>query len=312
MSVGQLPLFQRKTYKGIISSIPLEARVPAADMAILAALPGYYLYLKDGGFSQYTPDDFTGDVKKFAVFLNEKPIKDITTKDIQAWISFLKTPSPKGEGLSAKTVSRKLSALSNFFNWLLLHEVIDGKTNPMANIVNSRITPPLPEILFEDECTRLLAAASNDPRTYLLFLLFLETGIKLEELFDLKISHFDFSNKYSPEMLVKHTAKKAKRDRTLKLPMEIGVVFNEYVERYEVGDSLFPYSQRFIRYLITETAEKAGIQKQVSAQILRDTCAVRQLKRGEGIERVLQRLGLSETTWEDARVKYTKLAKGGI
>jgi len=281
-------------------------------MTILEALPAYYLYLKDGGFSKYTPDDFTGDVKKFALFLSEKQIKDITTKDIQAWILFLKTPSPKGEGLSAKTVSRKLSALSNFFNWLLMHEVTDGKTNPIANIVNSRITPPLPEILFEDECTKLLAAASNDPRTYLLFLLFLETGIKLEELFDLKISHFDFSNKYGPEMLVKHTVKKAKRDRKLKMPMEIGVVFNEYVERYEVGDSLFPYSQRFIRYLITETAEKAGIQKQVSAQILRDTCAVRQLKRGEGIERVLQRLGLSETTWEDAKVKYTKLAKGGI
>jgi len=227
MSEGQLPLFQRKTHKGIIPSIPLEARVPAADMTVLAALPGYYLYLKDGGFSKYTPDDFTGDVKKFALFLNQKPLKDITTKDIQAWISFLKTPSPKGEGLSAKTVSRKLSALSNFFNWLLLHEVIDGKTNPMANIVNSRIIPPLPEILFEDECKKLFAAASNDPRTYLLFLLFLETGIKLEELFDLKISHFDFSNKYSPEMLVKHTAKKAKRDRTLKLPVEIGAVFNE-------------------------------------------------------------------------------------
>src|SRR3954466_10543374 len=243
MSGGQLPLFQRKTYKGIIPSIPLEVRVPAADMTVVAALPGYYLYLKDGGFSKYTPDDFTGDVKKFAVFLNEKPIKDITTKDIQTWISFLKTPSPKGEGLSATTVSRKLSALRNFFYWLLMHEVIDGKTNPMANIVNSRIIPPLPEILFEDECKKLLAAASNDPRTYLLFLLFLETGIKLEELFDLKISHFDFSNKYSPEMLVKHTANKAKRDRKLKLPTEMTMVFSDYVSRYKVDDLLFPYSQ---------------------------------------------------------------------
>src|SRR4051794_28982728 len=312
MSSNQLPLFQRKTYKGIIPSIPIEVRVPDADMAVLAALPGYYLYLKDGGLSKYTPDDFTGDLKKFGLFLKEKPIKDITKSDVQTWISFLKTPSPKGEELSAKTISRKLTALSNFFNWLLMNEMIDRKADPMADIINSRVSSPLPEILFEDECTRLLATASSDPRTYLLFLLFLETGIKGEELFDLRVSHFDFSNKYSPEMLVKHTAKKAKRDRKLKMPMEIGVVFNEYVERYEVGDSLFPYSQRFIRYLITETAEKAGIQKQVSAQILRDTCAVRQLKRGEGIERVLQRLGLSETTWEDAKVKYTKLAKGGI
>jgi len=211
MPGDQLHLFQRKTYKGIIPSILFEARVPATDMTVLAALPGYYLYLKDGGFSQYTPDDFVGDLKKFGLFLKEKPLKDINRGDIQAWISFLKTPSPKGDGLSAKTVSRKLTALSNFFNWLLMNEVIDRKADPMADIINSRISSPLPEILFEDECTRLLATASSDPRTYLLFLLFLETGIKLEELFDLKISHFDFSNKYSPEMLVKHTAKKAKK-----------------------------------------------------------------------------------------------------
>ena len=113
-------------------------------------------------------------------------------------------------------------------------------------------------------------------------------------------------------MLVKHTAKKAKKDRKLKLPMGITTVFQDYLERYEVDDLLFPYTRRFVQYLIAETAKKAGIKKQVSAQIMRDTCAVRQLKRGEGIERVLQRLGLSETTWEDARVKYTKLAKAGI
>lgn len=58
--------------------------------------------------------------------------------------------------------------------------------------------------------------------------------------------------------------------------------------------------------------KKAELQKKVTAGIWRDTCAVQQLKRGEGIERVLQRLGLSETTWEDARVKYEKLAKAGI
>src|SRR3954452_8004303 len=140
-----------------------------------------------------------------------------------------------------------------------MHEVTDGKTNPIANIVNSRITPPLPEILFEDECTKLLTAASADPRTYLLFLLFLETGIKLEELFALKVSHFEFSNKYSPEVHILHAGKKEKKSRKLKLPTELVPVFTDYVDRYKVGDALFPYTQRFVRYLITETAEKAGV-----------------------------------------------------
>ena len=59
-------------------------------------------------------------------------------------------------------------------------------------------------------------------------------------------------------------------------------------------------------------AEKAGVKKKVSAQILRDTCAIRQIKRGKGIERVLMRLRLSDSTWEHARVKYEKLVKAGI
>jgi hypothetical protein len=58
--------------------------------------------------------------------------------------------------------------------------------------------------------------------------------------------------------------------------------------------------------------EKGGRKKKVSAQILRDTCTVRQLKRGEAIERILLRLGLSETTWKDAKIKYQKLSAGGV
>jgi integrase/recombinase XerD len=312
MSGSQLPLFQRKTYKGIIPTIPVEIQAPGGDKTVLQTLPAYYTYLQNGGFSKYTPDDFTGDLKKFGVYCKEKKIQEITDRDIQSWISFLKTPSPRGEGLSAKTVSRKLTALGNYFQWLIGNEVIASDKNPMLNIANTRVSSSLPEILFETECTALLTTASSDPRTYLLFLLFLETGIKLEELFALKVSHFDFSNKYAPEMHVKHTGKKEKKSRKLKLPVDIIPVFTDYTAGYKVDDVLFPYTPRLVGYLITETAEKAGVKKKVSAQILRDTCAIRQLRRGDGIERVLERLGLSETTWEDAKVKYEKLAKGGI
>ena len=184
MSGSQLPLFQRKTYKGTIPTIPVAIQAPSGDKTVLETLPAYYTYLQNGGFSKYTPDDFTGDVKKFGVFLKENKIQDISDKDIQSWISFLKAPSPRGEGLSAKTVSRKLTALGNYFQWLVGNEVIPADKNPMLNIANTRVSSPLPEILFESECTSLLTTASSDPRTYLLFLLFLESGIKLEELFE--------------------------------------------------------------------------------------------------------------------------------
>src|SRR6266536_3826005 len=104
---------------------------------------------------------------------------------------------------------------------------------------------------------------------------------------------------------------KVKKDRKLKLPAEIVSVFQEYVWEYLITDTLFPFTDRFLRLLIKQVAQRANLSKKVSAQILRDTCAVRALKRGEGIELVLTRLGLSASTWEDAKEKYLKLAAGG-
>src|SRR5919201_1500436 len=248
MAADQLPLFQRKTYKGIIPSIPMEIQPPTAEKTVRETLTAYYAYLNDGGYSQYTPADFTGDVKKFGVFLKDTPVKDITTKDIQSWIAWLKTPSPKGEGLTAKTISRKLTALSNYFTWLAQQGVIAPKANPMLDIANRRISAPLPEVLFEDEAKQLLAAASADPRTYLVVSLLLETGLKLEELFALRVSQFDFSDQYSPEVSIRHTGRKEKKSRKLKLPLTIVPVFHGYVSRYQVADVLFPVTQRFIRY----------------------------------------------------------------
>jgi hypothetical protein len=48
MAVDQLPLFQRKTYKGIIPSIPMAIHPPTAEKTVLHTLTAYYSYLKDG------------------------------------------------------------------------------------------------------------------------------------------------------------------------------------------------------------------------------------------------------------------------
>ena len=95
MTGTQLPLFKRKIYKAIYPAISVAIPEPSPEKTILETLPAYHAYLQNGGFSQYTPDDFTGDLKKFGVFAKAKPIKDIQTRDIKDWIAFLKTPVPK-------------------------------------------------------------------------------------------------------------------------------------------------------------------------------------------------------------------------
>lgn len=277
---------------------------PTADMTVNKTLPAYHAYLSSGQYSQYTPDDFTADLRRFGQFTTGKSLNDIQTVDIQQWIGTLKETMP------AKTVSRKISALGNYFRWLEAEKVLGA--SPAKNIRAPRVTAPLPDVLFENECERLLKAASSDPRAYLLVLLLLETGIKKAELAELQVGSFDFSNKYQPEVWIKHTGKHAFKDRRLKLPTHFAEVFDEYVQQYKVTDILFPYTQRFISQLIREAAKAADIRKEVNATILRDMFIVRSVRRGDKLENALEKIGLARTSFDDARKKYGKLTKGAL
>ena len=50
MSGSQLPLFQRKSFKGIVPTIPVDIQAPGAEKTVLQTLPAYYTYLQNGGF----------------------------------------------------------------------------------------------------------------------------------------------------------------------------------------------------------------------------------------------------------------------
>lgn len=291
-----------KLGKGIAQQ-PLDIKLPTPQSTVLETLPVYYMFLKSGTYSPYTADDFTGDIKKLGIYLPQNAVATISLGDLRQWIRFL--ASPTGEGLKAKTVSRKVAAVKNYFQWLRGSGVLQA--DPTDWLITKRITSPLPNILYEAECQRLLATASTDPRAYLLILLLLETGLKKEELFTLRVEHFDFSDKYNPVVWVKHEGKKAAKDRKLQLPAAIVLVFSEYRSVYNIYDVLFPYTHRMIEYILTAMGARAGINKKVTAQILRDTCAVQLVTRGTPIELVLKKLGLNPSTWEDAKEKYLKL-----
>ena len=242
MADTQLDLFSRKKYTGVLPQA-VEILPPTADSTVLQSLPAYHTYLSSGGYSKYTPDDFTSDVKKFGDYVKDKKIGEIRTSDIQQWIAELK------KVLTAKTVSRKVAAISNYFLWLVAQGVFAHDTNPAGAIRYTRVTSPLPDILFENECQAILTAASDDPRTYFLVLILLETGLKKEELFELKTVNFDLSNRYAPELWVKHTGKKVNKDRKLRLPAEIVTVYEEYLKKYGISEIVFPYTPRFIEIL---------------------------------------------------------------
>jgi hypothetical protein len=63
--------------------------------------------------------------------------------------------------------------------------------------------------------------------------------MKFEELSDLQVNSFDLSNAYAPEVWIKHTGKKIKKDRKLKLSVEIKQVLTEYLGNRALLSSCF-------------------------------------------------------------------------
>src|SRR5437763_12865564 len=108
MGNEQPSLFDRKHYTGVLPQT-IQIEPPTADCTVLKILPAYHAYLESGGYSKYTPDDFNSDVKKFGLFVKDKKLREIRTVDIQQWIGELK------KVMTEKSVSRKISALTNYF-----------------------------------------------------------------------------------------------------------------------------------------------------------------------------------------------------
>ena len=80
---GEQPsLFDRKKYSGVLPQT-YHIEPPTSDCTVLQTVPAYYAYLQSGGYSKYTPDDFTSDVKKFGLFVKDKKLSEIRTVDIQ-------------------------------------------------------------------------------------------------------------------------------------------------------------------------------------------------------------------------------------
>lgn len=300
----QLSLFP-KNKKASLSPPLVRLKEIKGSSSLRLTLGEYFRYLSLN-YSPYTVKSFTSDIRLLIRFLGEeKKIEEVSTQDLQEFLYWLK----KRPAQSPKSLSRRVTALKNFFGWLNQQGIISE--NPAARLVYKRTTPPLPEVLSEGEHQRLLLEASKDPRNYLIILLLLETGLKKGELLNVQEDDINLSNQYRPEIIIRH--KNPNKQRRLKLPPEFASAYKAYIKKYNPVGKLFPFSERNLSYILSFLAQKAGIKKKVSAQILRDTFAVRQLRQGEDINKVLRKLGLTSGPWsEETKQKYLKLAEPAI
>jgi len=300
MATEQGTLFNARTYRG---QKPLVCSVKpvTAQQTVVQTLPAYRLYLSENRDSEYTPDNYVGDIKLLGRYTGHRAVSELQATDLQQWLDSLKATMAK------TTISRKASAMANYFQWLTnVAKVLES--NPAEGMQGSRVTSPTPDLLYDSECDQLLRANGSDSRTYLLILLLLETGMKKAELLALNVSDFDVSDRWQPVVRIRHTGKKVAKDRKIKLPKHIADVLDDYVQRYGISDRLFPVTERFINTLLADATMRAHLTKRATASMLRDMCVINGVKKeGETLETMFKKIGLSENSYDDARKKYGRL-----
>jgi integrase/recombinase XerC len=307
MKIDQLPLFLRRTFEKRLPVQRLTPATPTGESSVMQTLVAFQAYVAEK-YAPKTAKMYWGDVRELSIYLRNKKIKDISSHDLQQWIGSLVAPT--GKGLERKTVNRKVSAIITYFLWLQGVGAITA--DPTIVLNNARIQSPLPDYLYENEVKILFAEASKDPRTYLLVLLFLDTGMKSNELFLLTRAHVDISDPYNPELWIKHTGKQTKKDRKVALPARFTDVYTRYVETYSIAEQLFPFTDRFLQMIFVDLKRATNIDKELTPKTLRHTHVVRAIKRGEGFEQIFDRIGLAPDSRQEAEEMYRRLAGRGI
>src|SRR3954449_7801914 len=236
MKIDQLPLFLRRTFAKRNPTQVIDPVSPTGESSFMQTLPAFHAYLGEK-YAAKTTKMYWGDVKELALFLKNKKVADISPHDLQQWIETLL--SANGKALARKTVTRKVSAIITYFLWLQGLGAITK--DPTATLTNTRIQSPLPDYLYENEIKSLYMKASQEPRMYLLVLLFLEAGIKSNELFAITKAHIDTSDPYRPEVWIKHSGKATKKDRKVALPPSFAEAYGRHLAQYQVDDALFPF-----------------------------------------------------------------------
>ena len=131
---------------------------------------------------------YKNDILQFLVFLekNKKKINEITSIDIEKFTSKFTT-----QGLEKSTISRKMSALSHFFIFLLEENII--KSNPIHELDLPKQVKKLPKILSVDQVEKLIKSSREDQsingiRLNTMIEILYATGIRVSELVEMKLS----------------------------------------------------------------------------------------------------------------------------
>ena len=265
----------------------------------LQAFSDYLLLEKN--YSKLTLRAYLNDLNAFQVFLTSKfetlRIDDASYNQIRLWIISL-----VDDGISNRSVNRKISSLNTYYKFLLKTNTIE--VNPLhkhkALKERKTIQVPFSEAEMKHVLDELHAVSDfTGLRNRLIIELFYTTGIRRIELVQLKLSDVDHSNKTLKVL--------GKRNKERVIPLMDSVIetFDLYVkernclERITDESCLFltkkgaKIYETLVYRIINDYFSKATSKVKRSPHILRHSFATHLLNEGANLNAVKELLGHS-------------------
>jgi integrase/recombinase XerD len=290
---------------------PTSAHV-TAQTPLAPSLQIWRIYLADQANSPHTIKAFLGDLQLLASFLPpDRAIGAITTQDLNNFLHWMQ--SGRGIPCSPKTLSRRITSLKAFFRWLTQFGIL--LIDPAEKVIQHSVISPLPTVLTPDEVAAVLEAAEKhrraarpDARSAALVNLLFYTGIKKSETLGLSPNHIDEEAPGGAILFVRYASPQHRyKERKIALPEVWIEIYHEYRSQYTLQEHVFPWSQRRLEYLLEDLGEEAGLDKHLSFDMCRWTCALSDWKSGMEPTRIRQKLGVSKIQWREISMKLAQL-----
>jgi integrase/recombinase XerC len=251
-------------------------------------------------YSENTIISYENDLNSFFEFLfleyKITDLKEITASIVRTWLASLKENK-----CSSKTVNRKISSLKSFFKYQL--KIKNLSISPVAAIASLKVSRKLPSFIQEKDLNSLLKhdyfpgtfAGKTD---FLIFEILYQTGIRRNELIQLKESDVDKS------LGMIKVLGKGNKERFIPVSIQLLNIIDEYIlekrkELSEVEDFLLVNKKgekldpKYIYNVVKENLSRVSTNERKSPHILRHTFATHLTNNGAEINAIKELLGHS-------------------
>ncbi len=247
------------------------------------------------GSSINSVESYAHDLRRFAEFIGEKPLRRISSLDIT---DFLITLQQKN--LSSGSIARNLSAIKGLFRFARRKNLI--KSDPAAAIPGPKIFRPLPATLTVQEVFAILDAPDIATPLGLRDKAFLEflygTGCRISEALNCRKSDL------MPELQLVKLLGKGKKERVVPMGKAAWTALGRYLDlgrprlaNSKSADYLFlgargnPLRRMAGWRIVRKYSLKADIRGEISPHTLRHSFATHMLMGGADLVAVQELLG---------------------